>query len=425
MVGQNLYNEIEEKLETENLDYLFASMEALIESGEIGKYGACRFNLKGFSIINDQLGRTSGTQVMKSYLEGLKASLHEDDILCRLGGDNFVVLFHQVKLEELKAYLVGQDVHVNEDETVYVTASAGIYMIPDTCQEVHKVMDAITMAAKEAKDAPLNDYIVFFDQELLGRAKKEKYINDVFAQAMEQEEFKVYYQPKVNLKNYELVGAEALCRWVHKGEVVSPGDFIPTFEKSQAICKLDMYMLEHVCQDLRRWMDQGLQVVRVSVNLSRRHLRNQKTLNNILEIIDKYQVPHEYIEIELTETTMDLHFDNIKRLVTGLSENGISTSVDDFGTGYSSLNLLRETPWNVLKIDRSYLPDGNAYDERRLTMLRHLIALATDMGFECIVEGVETLEQLKLIKRNNCFLAQGFYFDRPLPVAEFEGKLQG
>ena len=264
---------------------------------------------------------------------------------------------------------------------------------------------------------------MFFDHELQDRNEREQYIYEVFAQAIENKEFKVYYQPKVNLKNYMMTGAEALCRWVHKGEIISPGEFIPVYEKSQAICKLDFYMLEQVCRDIRRWMDEGKQIVRVSVNLSRRHLRNQKTLGNILEMIDRYNIPHEYIEIELTETTMDQNFDSIKRLVNGLKDNGIASSVDDFGTGYSSLNMLREAPWDVLKIDRSYLPDTKKYDEKRHSMLRHIISIASDMGFECIVEGVETLEQLKMIKRNGCFMAQGYYFDKPLTVEEFEEKL--
>jgi len=220
-----------------------------------------------------------------------------------------------------------------------------------------------------------------------------------------------------------MVGAEALCRWFHEGKVISPGDFIPVLEKSQSICKLDFYMLDAVCKDIKRWLETGKQAVKVSVNLSRKHLRNPRILENILEIIDSNQIPHEYIEIELTETTMDLDFDALKQLVAGLKDNNISTSVDDFGTGYSSLNMLREAPWSVIKIDRSYLPDGKNYDEKRMAMLKHIIALSADMGFECIVEGVETVEQLKLIKRNNCFLAQGFYFDKPLAVDEFETRL--
>ena len=422
MIDYTVNNE-DEGLEINGLDYFLNCIDDLIEIGEIGLFGACRFNLKNFSVVNDQLGRANGTKVMRRFLNGLALKLGVDHVLCRLGGDNFVALFHKSCLDELRYYLKGQDIYVNEEETVYVSASAGIFMIPESGVDKHYVMEAISMAAKTAKDAVAMDYIVFYDHGLQAKDEREKYIHNVFAQALENKEFKVYYQPKVNLKNYMLTGAEALCRWIHNGEIVLPGEFIPVYEKSQAICKLDFYMLEQVCKDLRRWIDEGKQVVRISVNLSRRHLRNQKTLSNILEIVDRYNVPREYIEIELTETTMDQNFDSIKRLVTGLKNNGIASSVDDFGTGYSSLNMLREAPWEVLKIDRSYLPDTKKYDEKRQSMLKHIIAIASDMGFECIVEGVETLEQLKLIKRNNCFMAQGYYFDRPLPVWEFEEKL--
>lgn len=416
-------NAEDEELQINGIGYFLNCIDDLIEIGEIGLFGACRFNLKNFSIINDQLGRDNGTKVMRRFLDGLELKIGVDHVLCRLGGDNFVLLFHKASLDQLRYYLTGQDIYVDEDESVYVSASAGIFMMPENGMNRYIIMDAISLAAKSAKDAESQDYIVFYDHALYEKDEREKYIHNVFTQAIENKEFKVYYQPKVNLKNYMMTGAEALCRWVHNEEVISPGEFIPVYEKSQAICKLDFYMLEQVCKDLRRWLDEGRQVVRVSVNLSRRHLRNQKTLSNILEIIDKYDIPHKYIEIELTETTMDQNFDSIKRLVVGLKDNGIAASVDDFGTGYSSLNMLREAPWEVLKIDRSYLPDTKKYDEKRHSMLKHVIAIASDMGFECIVEGVETLEQLKMIKRNNCFMAQGYYFDKPLPVEEFEEKL--
>lgn len=161
----------------------------------------------------------------------------------------------------------------------------------------------------------------------------------------------------------------------------------------------------------------------VSVNLSRIHMGDMDLLENILAIVDKYQVPHEYIEIELTETGIEVDFDNLKTLVSGLRGQGISTSVDDFGTGYSSINLIRELPWSVLKIDKSFLPGKGETDDHKLIMIKHLIALAQDMDIECIVEGVETVDQVKLLKENNCYLAQGYYFDKPLPVQKFEEKL--
>jgi EAL domain-containing protein (putative c-di-GMP-specific phosphodiesterase class I) len=228
----------------------------------------------------------------------------------------------------------------------------------------------------------------------------------------------------VLLNGYTLAGAEALSRWFHQGQVMPPNSFVPILEQSQAVCRLDFYVLEHVCRDIRKWMEEGRQVVKVSVNLSRRHLGNRRLLEQILEIIYRYEVPHKYIEIELTETTTDVDFTDLKKIVTGLHEAGISTAVDDFGMGYSSMNLLRTLPWDVLKIDKNFLPADGKAEKKDYIMLKYLIAMSQDMGLECIVEGVETVEQIKILKENNCFLAQGYYFDKPLPKKEFESRMK-
>ncbi len=243
-----------------------------------------------------------------------------------------------------------------------------------------------------------------------------------FESALAKEEFHVFYQPKVSLHNYKIVGAEALCRWFHNGVVIPPDSFIPALEQTEAICRLDFYMLEHVCRDLRRWIDEGRKCVRVSVNLSRKHKVNEKLIRDIIEIIDTYRVPHDLIEIELVESTLEMAFPELKEIVLGLKKYGIGTSVDDFGTGYSSLNLIRDLPWDVLKIDKRFVPQ-NASDKKQYIMIKHLIAMAQDLGLDCIVEGVETVEQVKILKEYSCYMAQGNFFDRPLPAREFEAKL--
>ena len=238
------------------------------------------------------------------------------------------------------------------------------------------------------------------------------------------EEFLVYYQPKVSLDGRNIAGAEALSRWYHNGRLISPADFIPVLEQGRDICKLDFYVLDKVCRDIRRWLDTGRNVVRISVNLSRRHLSDMDLLDRIVKIIDKHNVPHELIEIELTETTTDVEFKDLKRTISGLQQTGISTSVDDFGIGYSSLNLIKELPWNVLKLDKSLLPDkNNNNDEQKGIMFKYIVAMAQEMGLECIAEGVETKEHVDLLTSNSCKLAQGYYFDKPLPVEEFETRL--
>lgn len=408
------------------LTFFLATVKNLIRQGRIGEFGGVYFNLRHFSSINDRFGRDCATNIMKLFIHGIQEKILYEECICRVGGDNFVVLFKKDNLNIIKNYLSGMPITFNDgDETVNVTTTAGYYMIPEATESATDVMDRISTAYQLAKSVYKRRFL-FYDDEIMQHQTHVKEIEMMFPSAIENEEFKVFYQPKTQLNNYQLAGAEALCRWFRNGKVISPGEFIPVLEGSKAICTLDFYMLDHVCRDIRRWLDEGREAVKVSVNLSRLHLGDEDLLESILRIIDKYKVPHHFIEIELTETTTDVDYKELKKIVYGLREQDISTSVDDFGVGYSSLNLIREMPWNVLKIDKSFLPTQEEEDKdpSKVKMLRHIITMSQDLGLECIVEGVETAEQVKLLKDCKCYLAQGFYFDRPLPVKEFEQKLE-
>lgn len=407
------------------LTFFLATVKNLIRQGRIGEFGGVYFNLRYFSSINDHFGRDCATNIMRLFIHGIQEKILYEECICRVGGDNFVVLFKKDNLNIIKNYLSGMPITFNDGETVTVTTTAGYYMIPEATESATDVMDRISTAYQLAKSVYKRPFL-FYDDEIMQHQTHVKEIEMMFPSAIENEEFKVFYQPKTQLNNYQLAGAEALCRWFRNGKVISPGEFIPVLEGSKAICTLDFYMLDHVCRDIRRWLDEGREAVKVSVNLSRLHLGDEDLLESILRIIDKYKVPHHFIEIELTETTTDVDYKELKKIVYGLREQDISTSVDDFGVGYSSLNLIREMPWNVLKIDKSFLPTQEEEDKdpSKVKMLRHIITMSQDLGLECIVEGVETAEQVKLLKDCKCYLAQGFYFDRPLPVKEFEQKLE-
>lgn len=407
------------------LTFFLATVKNLIRQGRIGEFGGVYFNLRHFSSINDRFGRDCATNIMRLFIHGIQEKILYEECICRVGGDNFVVLFKKDNLNIIKNYLSGMPITFNDEETVTITTTAGYYMIPEATESATDVMDRISTAYQLAKSVYKRPFL-FYDDEIMQHQTHVKEIEMMFPSAIENEEFKVFYQPKTQLNNYQLAGAEALCRWFRNGKVISPGEFIPVLEGSKAICTLDFYMLDHVCRDIRRWLDEGREAVKVSVNLSRLHLGDEDLLESILRIIDKYKVPHHFIEIELTETTTDVDYKELKKIVYGLREQDISTSVDDFGVGYSSLNLIREMPWNVLKIDKSFLPtqEEENNDPSKVKMLRHIITMSQDLGLECIVEGVETAEQVKLLKDCKCYLAQGFYFDRPLPVKEFEQKLE-
>ena len=407
-----------------NMTWFMKSANQIISEGEISKYAACQFNIRHFSVVNQEIGRERSSRVLGKFIRQFQEMLSRKELVCRISGDNFVALFFKSNLNMVMEYLKGTGIVYDEKEgkRVWVTTHAGYYMIPANCDSAASIVECLSIAINMARNVRKSEY-AFFDAELMQGIRVGKMIEANLPEALRKEEFHVYYQPKIDLKSYHLVGAEALCRWFQNGKVVAPGEFIPVLEKSRLICMLDFYMLEHVCRDIRRWLDEGKEVVTVSVNLSRVHMGDMDLLKNILAIVDKYQVPHKYIEIELTETGTDVGFEHLKTLVSGLRSQGISTSVDDFGTGYSSMNLIRELPWNVLKIDKSVLPGKSDDDRQKRVMFRHLVALAQDMEIECIVEGVENVEQIKLLKESNCYLAQGFYFDRPLAVTEFEQKL--
>ncbi|MBO7395044.1 MAG: GGDEF domain-containing protein [Ruminococcus sp.] len=409
-----------------NLKFYFKTIAELIEQRLITQYTAMYINLKHFSAVNLQLGRKKGSEVMNSFVTHIARVAGEGGIVARIGGDNFAILCKQERTDAVMEALAGTAIPYDEvtGERILISAYAGVYVIDGEIpvNSPDGVMDRILVAIAAAKARTKHDY-AFFNAEMLERNNQHLLIGSLFPSALENEEFLVYYQPKVSIDTYKIVGAEALCRWKHEGKLVPPAEFIPVLERGMDICKLDFYMLDHVCRDIRRWLDEGKNAVKVSVNLSRRHLSDMDLLQHIVEIIDRNDVPHDYIEIELTETTTDVEFKDLRRVLSGLQETGISTSVDDFGVGYSSLTLIKDLPWDVMKIDRSLLPEENNFDRKKEVMLKYVVGMASEIGLECVAEGVETKEQEALLKTTSCNIIQGFYFDKPLPINEFETRL--
>ena len=395
---------------------------------KVTEYTAACYNLRHFSMINRDIGRERGDKVMLEYFRLLEMAAGEKSIVCRLGGDNFLMFFRKELTEQVLEIFGGVPILYDEEngKRIMVSASAGVFIVPEGFVMRHpgQILERIYGASNAAKTEQYGP-IVFSDEKMLALREKMLRVHNAFPDAIRNREFHVFYQPKVDVFNGTVAGAEALCRWIKDGKIIPPGDFIPVLEQGTDICQLDFYMLERVCEDIRRWLDTGKNVVRVSVNLSRKHLVDVNLLEHIMEIIDRHHVPHQYIEIELTETTTDVGFRDLKRVVNSLQLRGICTAVDDFGMGYSSLNLIREIPWNVLKIDRSFLPaDLDSENSITSLMFRHVVQLAHEMGLECVTEGVETIKQVEILRKAHCSIAQGYFFDKPLPVEEFEKRME-
>ena len=411
----------------QNLRCFIGHIEKLaIDDRLVGKV-AIHFNLKHFSLVNQLVGRDAGSIAMKGYYNTLKDDLDEESIVCRCGGDNFVMICSRSELSRVLRYFSGSATIYDRDtgDRVMVSACAGVFIIPDGFElnSPGDIIDKIISASQSARQ-PQNDDVVYFNEVMVANKERIVHLQQLFPSAISDEEFLVYYQPKIDINTDEIAGAEALCRWLRNGSIIPPIEFIPILEQNNDVCKLDFYMLEHVCRDIRRWLDEGRPVVPVSVNFSRKHMADVDLLKHIIEIIDKYKIPHNYIEIELTETNTDVEFRDLKKLVSGLQWEGIGTSVDDFGVGYSSLKLLTDIPWDVLKVDRSFLPVDEDNDKScRSILFTHVVSMAQKLGMECIAEGVETAHQVQILRENNCRYAQGFHFDKPMPVEAFENKL--
>ena len=383
-------------------------------------------DLHNFTLINQEIGRENGDIVMRKYYELLSDTIGDTGIIIRLGGDRFIGVFDKGVQDDVFRIFSGANIayDVTGQQRVNVSVAAGIYALPTPymLKSYGDIMDKIMLAGNVAKRHD-GERIVTYGEKMKAESDHVKMIQSAFMGAIKNEEFIIHYQPKVDIETKQIVGAEALCRWQRDGRVIPPDEFIPILELNTFVSDLDFYVLDHVCRDMVRWLNEGRKPVRVSVNFSRKHLVDIDLTDHIISIIDKYNIPHDLIEIELTETTSDVMFNDLRRIVSSLQREGVKTAVDDFGVGYSSLNLIRDIPWDVLKIDKSFVPETEDDNNISNVMFRHLISLAHDMGLECVVEGVETDEQLRIMRKNGCRIAQGFFFDHPLSVDEFEDRL--
>ena len=408
-----------------NMTYFSQRCEQYIKDRTIGNYTAMAVNLSGFTNLNLKIGSSNCDTVLVRYMDWLKMGLAADEVVSRISGDQFALLIHKEHEEQMLDKLRASEIRYgkNEPDRVCISAEAGIYQLTDGVDSYHHIIQAVCSALNVAKSS-LQLQFSYYDPMTADASERKKFYEAEFEKALVNEDIHVYFQPKVSLKDYDLIGAEALSRWIVNGEIVPPDSFIPILEETTRICELDFYVLEHVCRSIQSWLRHGVQPVKVSVNFSRRHLSNDNLVQDIVQVIDKYKVPHQYIEVELTETTIDADFAALKKIVYGLRDCGIESSVDDFGMGYSSLSLIRDVPFKVLKIDKSFLGDKNMEsDERQRSMMKHVISMANDLGMECIAEGVESMEHVQLLKENKCYMAQGFLFNRPIPQEQFEDIL--
>ena len=394
-------------------------------AGRLISYNAFYINLKSFGLINKQYGKQEADNIIVRFAELLLSYTGEDECAGRLSGDAFILLVHREKTDEVLKLTAGVNVRASvngQEQMTTLQAVAGCLEIDDGEMDSEGIIGRCSTALNVARYEKHVPYL-FSTPEMHSKAIHQKQILSVFAQALADGEFKPYYQPKVNTRSRTLAGAEALVRWERNGEVIAPGEFIPVLETGDSICLLDFSIFEQVCRDIRKWIDEGIEPVRISTNFSRRNLANPGFAEKIKGILEAYDIPKNYIEVEVTETISEEENDRLSRFIRDMHESSIAMAIDDFGTGYSSLNLLRDFSADVLKLDKSFI-DGHTGTKRDSVVVSNVAKMANELDMSVITEGVEKWEQVEFLKSVNINMVQGFLFDKPLPKEEFEQRLR-
>lgn len=409
---------------------------ALCERGAEAGYTALFVNIKNFRYITQSLGPKNGDTVLKKYVVRIHDELKNDELFGRLGGDNFIAIIRNEHLDGFLKLISSVHLHMQLNgriTTFDVAARAGIYPIKQG-DSVGTVMSNVSIPINIARASHHHDFI-WFRPEMAARILHDKEMSNSLAKALELKEFEVYYQPKVTLSDNSLCGSEALVRWRKGDRLLQPHEFVPMLEREGSICALEFYMLDNVCHNIRDWLDKGIVPVRTSVNFSKLHLHNQRFAEDVIAVLERYQIDASYIEIELTESSGYEDFDALSNFVNKMHEYGIHTSIDDFGTGYSSLNLLCDLNVDAIKLDKSFLSSGSATStadgrqpqsrcsKSNTIVIKTIINLAIELGLDVICEGVETPEHAQMLKDLGCHMAQGFLYGAPLPHDEYEKRL--
>ena len=407
-----------------NVSHFNAKLAEIIKDDKGGRYSVISFSLRDWELVNERFTYAEGDKAIVEYAKAVEKLADKDELVAHHGGVDFLAVINKKRLNNFIHQIQGIKVHPNDGlkEIEYpANITAGIYMMHDYERVAETVVGRTNIAAANAKSGESN--IVFYDKSMKEQLLETLQLIKAFPEALKKEEFVIYYQPKVDTVTSELNGAEALVRWKTNKELIPPGKFIPLFEKNGLICHLDLYMLEHVCMDIRKWIDKGIEPVCISVNFSKIHFKDITFSDKVESIVDKYMIPHKFIEIEITESAYEETKDSLKTILKALNAKGFSTSIDDFGSGYSSLNLLSQLDFQVLKLDKAFL-DSGIEEEKVKNVVDSVITMAKKLDMKVVAEGVERKEELDLLRLLSCDLIQGFYFDRPIPMEDFEKRLK-
>jgi diguanylate cyclase (GGDEF)-like protein/PAS domain S-box-containing protein len=386
-------------------------------------------DLDGFKHINDSLGHPTGDKLLQSVAKRLVECVRHSDTVSRQGGDEFVVLLSEMEQSEDAAITARRmlnavaEPHSIDRHDLHVTTSIGVSVYPDDGLDAETLIKNADTAMYQAKENGRQSY-QFFKPAMNVRAVERQSIEESLRRALERQEFVVHYQPKINLKTGEIIGAEALLRWTHpiRGPV-PPAQFIPVAEDCGLILPIGNWVLRQACQQAQAWVNAGLRRATMAVNISGAELRDENFLAGVSAILRDTGLDPRLLELELTESVLMKHAESTESILKTLRASGVQLAVDDFGTGYSSLSYLRKFSVDALKIDQSFVRQITT-SPGETTIVTAVISMARSLKLRVVAEGVETQEELAFLQDHQCDEAQGYYFSCPVLPQQFATLLE-
>lgn len=385
--------------------------------------------LDRFNRINDSLGNESSDPIIKEVAERITSCLSTQDTVARLSGDQFAIVLATLSQKQIVASVakaiqssLNQPLTLDSGE-VYLASSIGVAFYPSDGADLDSLMKNASSAMSHIQRLGGNHY-QFYDTDInKSYASQSLELEASLRRAIERREFPVYYQPVVNLQTGQIIGAEALVRWLHPTRgMVSPAEFIPVAEETGLIVQIGEWVLQAACTQTQKWVAAGFSSFRVSVNLSARQFRQPYLSQRIVDIIETTGLNPAALELELTESTLVENADSAIATLNELKRLGIRIAIDDFGTGYASLSYLKQFPFDTLKIDRSFVRDVTS-DTQNTAIMTALIQMAHNLNLKVTAEGVETEAEKAFLVEQQCDAMQGYLFSRPIPASEFESLL--
>lgn len=402
-----------------NKQAFYAKTKEMLLDNPDKNFDLLRINIERFKVLNDLFGESTGDKLLRYIGKFLKEINLPLCVSGRLYADNFVVCYEAGKGDSRRMINTLQMVADSFAINNRTILSFGLYRIDDKTLPVSVMCDRANMALWKAKGNFKNPYCEY-DEKMRQQVLKEQKIINAMEMAIQNKEFTLYLQPKYDIEKGTIIGAEALVRWISlENGFISPGDFIPVFENNGFVYEVDKFIWEESCRYLRKWLDEGREVHPISVNVSRIDLYDPKLVQHLVDLREKYQLPSQYLELEITESAYTEDPEQIITITRQLREAGFVILMDDFGTGYSSLNMLKDIQIDVLKLDMGFLKSSD-YSAKGGNILTAILKMAESLKMQTIAEGVETKEQVEFLKSIGCKYVQGFYYSKPLPVDEFE-----